>query len=827
MFLDRFLDPSSLNWSLKPGLLVMSNITRRQKTLCLYNQHLYFPTQFAFSNGEISIYGFDANGRPIYCKSDNLGHIYWDVWFCAKCIEDEEDLFNDRPSRKKKKKKNSQQKLREAYENKSAEVDLLGEPSRKFDYYVKYTPPPTSDESIILTSWDDDDDNGDPWDCDQLHKKWDWDNSSPPSPQIAMPIAMFHPPQQEEFPPLSSFDKEQSTHAWKIRNPISRKSDGLVDQLSAAEAVLNWQSENAVQQNSLLRKIDQSQQRIERTLQQQAQTLLTPLQACKQKIETLHVEIMTFLQNRLPITDQEREIRNLKKQLISLENNSMIPPSTPYHPISYTHISQTSGPMYSTGAYESTFSLFTPEEWEKKLTPLSHPDIKKTKPLASQNLQVLPPPNPEKRPQMLIKNPITTFLQKTQNRSSITPILIIPNETSSELEEFSDEFLEDHPLFYMADRPHSSQTQQGIPVVDEPEIIDEEIADPHVVNNYYSQNSTSATKFTFDDIPPVLWKARFQEMKAWCLAELRRPNMTHSAVIKSFLARITGFLKDWYDALGEYRQIQYSNSPTIDAFIESLYWEFWGKTDHLKDIAREEFFKLKCCSYNPKDLDKHFHNASRRYYLIGGMDDTNIKQAYLESIPQPLGQETLRMIEIKGQSLGTTSFGELHNWVKRTLKKLCNQREFLKDISTTGQKFEKACDQPDLKIKCRYDNKSCDCLGKKKFHRRRFKFRNKRFSKFFPRRRRYFKRKFTKKKGDRCFICGKKGHFVKIVPTKRRREFYTKSMQQRKWKKKRTLNRYSLKKMSSPLKLFSYWNLTPMMRALMTMTVYRNAMECK
>lgn len=86
------------------------------------------------------------------------------------------------------------------------------------------------DEPIISTGWDDDDD-----DCSRLHKEWDWDNNPPPSPHTIMPIAMFHP-LQEYFPPFVSFDKEQYNHSWIIKNPTSRNSDGLVDQISIAEA---------------------------------------------------------------------------------------------------------------------------------------------------------------------------------------------------------------------------------------------------------------------------------------------------------------------------------------------------------------------------------------------------------------------------------------------------------------------------------------------------------------------------------------------------------------------------------------------------------------
>ena len=57
------------------------------------------------------------------------GHIWWDVCNCVDCQK--ESLEEDRPKRKKK---TSQQKLKERFEAGDPEVDLLGEPSGRFDW---------------------------------------------------------------------------------------------------------------------------------------------------------------------------------------------------------------------------------------------------------------------------------------------------------------------------------------------------------------------------------------------------------------------------------------------------------------------------------------------------------------------------------------------------------------------------------------------------------------------------------------------------------------------------------------------------------------------
>ncbi|KAL2513331.1 Uncharacterized protein Adt_18931 [Abeliophyllum distichum] len=85
--------------------------------------------------------------KPIYVQTDE-GHMYWDVCFYRKCTKKSRSTSQS-----------SQQKLQVAYEQNSSHIGLLGQPSRKFDYFVTYTPHPSTDEQIIPTEWTDDDDD--------------------------------------------------------------------------------------------------------------------------------------------------------------------------------------------------------------------------------------------------------------------------------------------------------------------------------------------------------------------------------------------------------------------------------------------------------------------------------------------------------------------------------------------------------------------------------------------------------------------------------------------------------------------------------------------
>ncbi|GJY14751.1 putative zinc finger, CCHC-type containing protein [Tanacetum coccineum] len=235
---------------------------------------------------------------------------------------------------------------------------------------------------------------------------------------------------------------------------------------------------------------------------------------------------------------------------------------------------------------------------------------------------------------------------------------------------------------------------------------------------------------------------------------------------------LQGRLRDWYHSLGEYRQLQIQQSISPEAFMSIIYSEFIGSPWEHTAHAREEFLKMKCCSFQKKDLEKHYDRMSQRFYCLNGVDDVNLKQVFLNSFPESLGNEAYRALEARMSHRKTpppkkktqTTLGELYQLILNALAKLCNQKKFLAEFERTGKRLGTACDDKYLQIKCK-DKSSCDCTHtKKKFHSKRFSSLSgkPRFS-----RRSSKKWKFIRKKkqrgrtSDRCFICQKRGHFAR------------------------------------------------------------------
>ena len=136
-------------------------------------------------------------------------------------------------------------------------------------------------------------------------------------------------------------------------------------------------------------------------------------------------------------------------------------------------------------------------------------------------------------------------------------------------------------------------------------------------------------------------------MFSWCIAELQAPNSIVAQVIAKFVARLTGRIREWWINLGEFWQRQAAQCQTLEDFFTILHNEFLGLLVHFTELAREEFLAMKRCSFERKDLEKHFDRMSKRFYSVNDMDDVNIKHTFLNSLSDPLGDENLRMMNLQ------------------------------------------------------------------------------------------------------------------------------------------------------------------------------------
>ncbi|GJZ86840.1 hypothetical protein Tco_0658450 [Tanacetum coccineum] len=145
-------------------------------------------------------------------------------------------------------------------------------------------------------------------------------------------------------------------------------------------------------------------------------------------------------------------------------------------------------------------------------------------------------------------NPVSMFLNlltqtdKPQNTQFIAPVI----KPQKDYEEFDN--VESFEHLFMAKPENAESTVQ----------FDAEDYEEHEENLNQETplefpKSDIKQYFTFDDVPPSKWRERSIKMLTWCTTELQY--YTIDVVIKRFLTRLQGRLRDWYLCLGEYRQL--------------------------------------------------------------------------------------------------------------------------------------------------------------------------------------------------------------------------------------------------------------------------------
>ncbi|KAH9801878.1 hypothetical protein KPL71_001190 [Citrus sinensis] len=561
-------------------------------------------------------------------------------------------------------------------------------------------------------------------------------------------------------------------HLHQLHYPFTEKnSNGLqsianlrVHHQSHFQHHHSLQTQNARAQNDTLLNINSKVEHISlRT--EQLETKVDSISAQMQQIHhnlqsritQLNSELRAMLAQRYygPEFDQkEREIRRLQAELAQIESEKQ-------RPTLFT----TSPPIPSIGpTYHPFASMLSPiRQYDpSKLFGMTH-TLFRDNPLPPPP-KPKPKPKPQPRPVTFHPPSITIPGQHSPSHTPASPPVPPPPIESQPPSQSKDKQPMHQFSAHVVD--HSPTTD------DQTSDLNLAVSDSHTETDTESSVSTSDSKKSYADITRILM-AQLDQPTPSQTSHTEPQGATTQSVLREFATRFTGALRDWFDSLGRYRQLQFVDLPEVSSALAVLHDQFLGDPSAVFEAARRDYLNMKCCSFNAKDLDFHYKRMSLLFYKLNGFNEPTLKHVFLASLPVELQPDIQRQLTASNLSLDNISLGKIFQLAKTCLDKLCEQKQFFKELLKYKEPFRSACKKPYLQIKCK-KKKDCDCSPKKKRH---FKnFRNPEFSSR-PRRSRkpyrFFRKKssssrdFKRRKSSRCFICKKKGHYAKDCPNKR------------------------------------------------------------
>ncbi|KAH9734722.1 hypothetical protein KPL71_017475 [Citrus sinensis] len=424
-------------------------------------------------------------------------------------------------------------------------------------------------------------------------------------------------------------------------------------------------------------------------------------QNLQSRITQLDSELRAMLAQRyyVPEFDQkEREIRRLKAELAQIESEKQ-------RPTLFT----TSPPIPSIGpTYHPFASMLSPiRQYDpSKLFCMTH-TLFRDNPLPPP-----PKPKPKLRPQ---PRPVTFHIpgQHSPGHTPASPPVPSPPTESQPPSQSKDK----QPMHQFSAHTvdHSSPTDDqtsysNLAVSDshtetdtESSVftkVEEEMHESSATNqpppaqahtSSPSQKSSNGPWFTFDDLPSHKWRDRLNEMSAWIDLQMLCPGATTHSVLREFATRFTGALRDWFDSLGNYRQLQFVQLPEVSSALAVIHDQFLGDPSAVFEAARRDYLNMKCCSLNAKDLDFHYKRMSLLFYKLNGFNEPTLKHVFLASLPDELQPDIQRQLTASNLSLDNISLGKIFQLAKTCLDKLYEQKQFFKELLKDKEPFRSAC----------------------------------------------------------------------------------------------------------------------------------------
>ena len=114
-----------------------------------------------------------------------------------------------------------------------------------------------------------------------------------------------------------------------------------------------------------------------------------------------------------------------------------------------------------------------------------------------------------------------------------------------------------------------------------------------------------------------------------------RPRATPQTILKVFISRFTRSLRDWFESLSQYKQLQLIQAE-ISHVLALSYEQFLGEATTANEQIRRELHLMKCCSLQIKDLDFHYKRMSTMYYKVNDFNDPSLKHVFVASLPKEI-----------------------------------------------------------------------------------------------------------------------------------------------------------------------------------------------
>ena len=119
-----------------------------------------------------------------------------------------------------------------------------------------------------------------------------------------------------------------------------------------------------------------------------------------------------------------------------------------------------------------------------------------------------------------------------------------------------------------------------------------------------------------------------------------RSGATIESVLKEFVTCFTGSLRDWFDSLGPYRQLQFVQLSNVSSALTITHEQFIREPYVVFEVTRRDYLNMKCCSLNTKDLDFHYKRISIMFYKLNGYNNHTLKHVFMASLLITLGNKS-------------------------------------------------------------------------------------------------------------------------------------------------------------------------------------------